>query len=165
MKMLPQTPFKPGEDSRERHESINDLPVHSSTTQQIFWPTSESRDFTRIDAGKVFQSNLLPSDMRIPHPQLVDQQAATMNTSRSMAMERMREDLENKLNKEAQEKMAKEQETMLTVAGKRFDFKIENVNVDWVGKDGRSRKGVGYRYGMPHEDRKRGLIKVPTSAP
>lgn len=96
---------------------------------------------------------------------MIDQIAARTNTTRSIAMERMREDLEIKLNKEATEKARKEQESTLVVQGPRFDFKIEDVNVDWVGKDGRSRKGVGYRYGMPHEDRKRGLIKVPTSAP
>jgi hypothetical protein len=162
--MLPQTEYKPAEPP-QRHESVNDLPVHSSTTQQIFWPTSESRDFTRIDAGKVFKPDLLPSDMRIPHPQMVDHQASLMNTSRSIAMERMREDLEDKLSKEAEAKAKKEQEAALMVSGKRFDFRIENINVDWVGKDGRSRKGVGYRYGMPHDDRKRGLIKVPTSVP
>lgn len=38
----------------EEHESINDLEQHPMTFPQIFWPTSESRAFTRTDAGRVF---------------------------------------------------------------------------------------------------------------
>ena len=67
--MLPTTPFEAVAGTP--HESINDLPVHSATRQQLFYPTSESRQFTREDAAKAFSSTLLPADKRIPHPQLV----------------------------------------------------------------------------------------------
>ena len=50
--MLPTTPYSP--NFQKRHESINDLPVHRLTDPQIFYPVSESRQFTRVDAGRVF---------------------------------------------------------------------------------------------------------------
>jgi len=51
------------------------------------------------------------------------------------------------------------------VKGKRgWDFKFQDISVERVGRDGRSEKGVGWRYGMPHEDRKPGQVKVPRSA-
>ena len=56
--MLPKTHYD--KDIPTIHESINDLPVHPATTQQIFHPTSESRVFTRADAARVFEPTLLP---------------------------------------------------------------------------------------------------------
>ena len=64
--------------------------------------------------------------------------------------------------REAHEQTERERNTSV-VEGQKWQFVVENVQSDWVGADGRSRKGVGWRYGFPHEDRKRGLIKVPTS--
>lgn len=53
--MLPTTPYNPRTPNRiNPHESINDLPVHTLTQQQLFYPTSESRPFNRVDAGRVF---------------------------------------------------------------------------------------------------------------
>jgi hypothetical protein len=71
--MLPTTPLRSGAAGAASapHESINDLPVHPATRQQLFYPTSESRQFTREDAAKAFSSKLLPAEKRIPHPQLV----------------------------------------------------------------------------------------------
>ena len=66
--MLPQTKWDP-KSKLVPHESINDRPVHPWTRQQIFYPTSESRQFTRVDAAKVFSPTLLPADDRIPHPE------------------------------------------------------------------------------------------------
>lgn len=54
--MVPTTPLY-DEPRRQRdvpHESINDLPSHRLTDAQIFYPVSESRHFTRVDAGRVF---------------------------------------------------------------------------------------------------------------
>src|SRR6516162_6449755 len=72
--MLPQTPYPYDQNSRtpQAHESINDLPVHAATKQQIFHPTSESREFTRADAAKIFDESLLPADQRVPHPELTE---------------------------------------------------------------------------------------------
>ncbi|KAB8236067.1 eukaryotic mitochondrial regulator protein-domain-containing protein [Aspergillus alliaceus] len=56
--MVPTTPLY--NDSRinssRPHEPINDLPVHRLTDPQIFYPVSESRQFNRVDAGRVFSA-------------------------------------------------------------------------------------------------------------
>lgn len=54
--MVPTTPLVKGNRPQIAHESINDLPVHRLTDPQIFHPVSESRQFTRIDAGRVFSA-------------------------------------------------------------------------------------------------------------
>lgn len=53
--MVPTTPLRNDLNIRP-HESINDLPVHRLTDPQIFYPVSESRQFTRVDAGRVFSA-------------------------------------------------------------------------------------------------------------
>lgn len=52
--MLPTTQLAKEGERQMRHESINDLPVHHLTRAQIFYPVSESRQFNRADAGRVF---------------------------------------------------------------------------------------------------------------
>ncbi|THC98361.1 hypothetical protein EYZ11_002142 [Aspergillus tanneri] len=54
--MVPCTPLFSNPHDRRPHESINDLPVHPTTSPQIFYPVSESRRFTRSDAGRVFSA-------------------------------------------------------------------------------------------------------------
>ncbi len=42
-------------------------------------------------------------------------------------------------------------------------FMFRDVKVDeMVGADGRGKMGVGARYGVPHQDRKKGQVKIPT---
>lgn len=166
MGMLPQTKWDP-QRKITPHESINDLPVHPWTRQQIFYPTSESRQFTRADAAKVFSPTLLPADDRIPHPELVQLEKDTlaeMPREKRVAAIQARDE---KLQKEKQEKERKKEEwlakNLQTVPGQRWDFKFSNINVDAAGKDGRGRGAVGWRYGNPHNDRKRGAVKIPTS--
>lgn len=55
-----------------------------------------------------------------------------------------------------------EARTQVVVPGRRWDFRFQDVSAEVVGKDGRGRKAVGIRYGMPHEDRKKGQVKIPT---
>jgi hypothetical protein len=160
--MLPQTQYTP--DKMTPHESVNDLPVHQASTQQIFWPTSESMHFTREDAGKVFNDHLLPADMRIPHPEMVQKTQLESGASRSMRM-KLEQWLKDRDEAEHEKKIAVDDTTKTLNRGK-WSFKIETVNVDaTVGKDGRGRKGVGWRYGMPFDDRKRAIVKIPTSVP
>ncbi|PYI05301.1 hypothetical protein BO78DRAFT_398272 [Aspergillus sclerotiicarbonarius CBS 121057] len=52
--MVPTTPLRHYDPST--HEEINDLPVHRLTNPQIFYPVSESRQFNRVDAGRVFSA-------------------------------------------------------------------------------------------------------------
>ena len=47
----------------------------------------------------------------------------------------------------------------------RYEFRFKEVSVNDAGRDGRSRKGTGWRYGAPFDDRKRGVVKIPTSVP
>ncbi|RDW74341.1 mitochondrial 37S ribosomal protein mS45 [Aspergillus mulundensis] len=56
--MVPTTPLydDPRAQREMPHESINDLPAHRLTDAQIFYPVSESRHFTRVDAGRVFSA-------------------------------------------------------------------------------------------------------------
>jgi hypothetical protein len=168
LKMLPTTPFKPDTSKPVTpHEPINDLPVHPRTRQQIFYPASESRAFTREDAAKVFDPKLLPADKRIPIPMLVDLEKwknegldRKSRTELQQAKDRQaREQTEEKVRKEAEWK----ERTQRTVRGRRWDFAFQDISAEKVGKDGRGRDAVGYRYGMPHEDRKRGMFKLPTS--
>jgi Eukaryotic mitochondrial regulator protein len=51
--MVPTTPLT---TPPTPHETVNDLPVHSMTLPQLFYPTSESRQFNRTDAGRVFSA-------------------------------------------------------------------------------------------------------------
>jgi hypothetical protein len=178
--MLPQTPYVDpskneeaprGRDGKPRpvttgHESINDLPVHSRTTQQIFYPVPESRAFTRADAGKAFHPNLRPADERIPHPELIEIEKfkGSLNTP---ALAKFKLDLakadQDEALRKVNEERERERQTVKVYTGARHDFKFQDISVESVGKTGRSRAGVGWRYGMPHEDRKPGQVKIPTS--
>ncbi len=73
-----------------------------------------------------------------------------------------------RLEAERKEKMEvarreKEARELKVVEGRRWEFRFRDVSVEDAGKDGRGPRGVGWRYGMPHEDRKKGQIKIPTS--
>lgn len=168
MEMLPKTPHV--SDPKKRpipHEPINDLIVHPATRQQLFVPVAESRQFTRVDAGKAFDNDLLPADDRIPHPEMVQVERDTISgMSASERLERAKERLISQMKEKTEkEEAAKEAEkaALTKVAGRRWDFVIQDVSVESVGKNGRDYRGVGWRYGLPHEDRKKGVVKIPTS--
>ncbi|KAL8765759.1 MAG: hypothetical protein Q9209_007266 [Squamulea sp. 1 TL-2023] len=165
--MLPKTLF----DSALRtpplpHESINDLPVHSDTTRQLFHPVSESMHFNRASAAKAFSRDLLPADKRIPHPEMVE-------LTKVAAQHRGREDVPRARRKELEEQeaailnMKREQKAAQEAAAKKIDtprwqFRFENIKAESAGRDGRAKGGVGARYGIPPQDRKKGQIKIPT---
>lgn len=48
------------------------------------------------------------------------------------------------------------------VPKRRWDFVFRDVSVDAAGRDGRDHRGTGWRYGVPHQDRKKGVVKIPT---
>lgn len=173
MGMLPKTPYINPSSSRNSnkqqivHEPINDLRVHPATRQQLFVPVAESRQFTRVDAGKAFDNDLLPADERIPHPELVrlarDEVAGHSNEERKrLAEERYTKALEKKKAAEDAKKAA-ELKSKKTVPQRRWDFVFQDVSVDAAGLNGRDPRGVGWRYGVPHQDRKKGQVKIPTS--
>ncbi|KAL2062370.1 hypothetical protein VTL71DRAFT_6636 [Oculimacula yallundae] len=165
-KMLPKTLLAPPGEKPNLHESINDLPVHRMTGQQIWHPTSESRHFTREDAAKIFDDNLLPADARVPHPELaVRFKDYLEDISPEEKYKRMtdRDNAEEKKRAAKLARQAKKEAAIKKVDTGRWEFHFTDINVDAVGKTGRGHKGVGWRYGQPHDDRTRGKIKIPTS--
>jgi hypothetical protein len=163
MSMLPQTFFRNG---RGAHEPINEIHVHSHTMQQIFLPTSESRQFTREDAAKAFGDHILPADKRVPHPELIELEkdllAGKSEYEAKEAFENRAMESEVRAAERLQKKKRAEEERMTRVKASRFEFRFQDVNVDDAGKDGRSRRGTGWRYGVPFYDRRRGEVKIPT---
>ena len=166
MAMLPKTTYDPDDRKSKRHESINDLQLHAATGQQIFWPTSESRHFTRMDAAKTFDDTLLPADDRVPHPELAlehrDAKARLSNEERE-AGARKRQEVEDKRRLVKSQREAQMEAAIKKIDTPRCQFRIEEIRVDHIGKDGRGRRGVGWRYGVPLMDRSRGHVKIPTS--
>ncbi|QSZ37088.1 hypothetical protein DSL72_009180 [Monilinia vaccinii-corymbosi] len=164
MSMVPLTHLNP--EGRTMHESINDLPIHAATGQQIFHPTSESRHFTREDAAKIFDENLLPADKRIPHPELIEMHKdfnAGLSREERFARQKSRVEAEERERQRIAERKAKEEAQITKVNTPRWEFRIKDINVDDIGKDGRGAHGTGWRYGRPLMDRKRGQVKIPTS--
>ncbi|KAK5073534.1 hypothetical protein LTS08_002369 [Lithohypha guttulata] len=201
--MLPTTPYS--QSKVVRHESINDLPVHPLTDQQLFYPTSESRAFNRTDAGRVFSAAtrlpdeqdvaqggaakqpwqdiqpekvgkgknemdiLKPADARIPHPHLIafakDQQELRGNDDeiKNRYTQRLEDDATSRA--EARErKFAADEKRKTRVDTGRWQFVVTDVKVSrqGTGITGRGAASPGMRYGVPHEDRKKGQVKIPT---
>lgn len=164
--MLPVTQYEPDAEKRAKnkpHESINDLPIHPATGTQIFHPTSESRVFTRADAAKVFDDNLLPADDRVPHPELALQHKDYKSgmTAEEISDRQAERDAEIEVRRLRLEKK-KRGGSVKAIDTRRWEFRFTDINVDKAGKDGRGPHGVGWRYGMPLMDRKRSQVKIPT---
>ncbi|KAM5347155.1 hypothetical protein ACJ41O_010160 [Fusarium nematophilum] len=168
MKMLPKTSFREGEEN-EPHEPINDIHVHNLTMQQLFLPVSESRHFTREDAAKAFHDKMLSADKRSPQPELIEMERKVLQgTDPEASLKSFHEVTQAEEDKVAQrilQRREREEAKTKKVKTDRYEFRFKEINVDDVGRDGRSRKGTGWRYGAPFEDRKRGLVKIPTSVP
>ena len=160
------TSMVPQSETGRKFESINDLPVHAATTQQIFWPTSEARSFSRVDAAKVFDDVLLPADKRVPHPELIiaaKEEIQGIPPRERAANAAARTKAENERRAKIEERRAKKEAAAVkTVQGARWDFKFREIKVDDAGADGRGLNGTGWRYGAPLRDRIRGQIKIPT---
>ncbi len=162
--MLPSTPYVPKDPIT--HESINDLPVHRATEIQIFHPVSESRHFTRRDAGKVFDRDLKPAEDRVPHTELVQlekwrHEGIIKDERLRLQREKEAKDVQSRkvLERKRKEKEARDVKKVET---ERSSFRFQDIRVESVGPNGRSKEGVGARYGIPHQDRKKGQIKIPT---
>ncbi|KAM5442322.1 hypothetical protein MferCBS31731_002697 [Microsporum ferrugineum] len=209
--MLPTTRLAGKGEKQQPHEPINDLPVHKLTEPQIFYPVSESRNFTRVDAARVFsaapelpaaerdvagntpeaiakvtraphniemvgkganeQQVLQPADVRIPHPHMVaaaHDEVTLSNESRqrnNRFIERIKaEEKVEAFRKERRKAREEAQLTRVQPEQGRFEFRFRDVVVsrETTGLDGRGEKGTGRRYGVPHADRRRGEVKIPT---
>ncbi|KAK2750422.1 hypothetical protein FQN57_003902 [Myotisia sp. PD_48] len=209
--MLPTTPLIKAPRVQIPHEPINDLPVHRLTEPQIFYPTSESRHFTRVDAARVFSAApsltvadrdtpgntaeaidkithnhgkiefvgkgdsveqvLQPADVRIPHPHLVSfehdafKYPGEAELRQKAFFDRLK--TEEAVDKRRRQRKLERESKMVTKVEPptgRFQFRFRDVEVsrEVTGMNGRGEKAVGRRYGVPHDDRKRGVIKIPT---
>ncbi|KAL8291080.1 hypothetical protein RB597_005561 [Gaeumannomyces tritici] len=162
MGMLPQT--FPG----TKHEPFNEIPVHTFTTQQLFVPTSESRHFTRADAAEAFNRSMLPADARIPHKELVEMERLVavegVAPVEAQAAFRAAAAAKERALAEGKARAAERERGRTTVvrSSRKVEFRFKDYNVDTVGKQGRSRHGVGWRYGAMFLDRKKSQVKIPT---
>ncbi|KAK4200121.1 eukaryotic mitochondrial regulator protein-domain-containing protein [Triangularia verruculosa] len=163
-KMLPRANL---ESSEEPFEPINDVHVHSFTMQQLFVPVSESREFTRKDAAKAFGDHILPPDHKMRIPELVEMEKDILNGVPQMQAEKQflerTAESERRFAESQKYVAAKKDAKKSKVDTERFEFRIENFNSEAVGKKGRARNAVGWRYGVPFNDRQKGLYKIPTS--
>jgi hypothetical protein len=163
MKMLPKHDCT---EEESRFEPINDIHVHSYTQQQIFWPTSESRHFTRADAAKAFGDHILPPEEKLWVPEMIQFEkdlasGVSVRDARGSFLVATAKSEQALADKYAAEAKA-EEAANVRVNTSRFEMRFQDVNVDSSGRDGRSRKGVGWRYGVPFGDRRRGAVKIPT---
>jgi hypothetical protein len=165
MSMLPRPPLR-RDGQTSFFEPINELTLHAATSPQIFYPTSESRHFTRADAARVFDENLLPADDRVPHPQLALMYKDVLEgftPDEVKARQQARDEVVEKRRQAVLLRKAKnEAATVKKVETQRWRFRFTDINVDDAGKTGRGENGVGWRYGAPLMDRKKGVIKIPT---
>jgi len=108
----------------------------------------------------------MPADDRIPHPEMIEaikDRMNGMNVREVKEAQQARIDAMAQKRRDAEAKKAEQLACSTTVVeGKRWDFKFVDCKVDATGKEGRSPSGVGWRYGFPHEDRKKGQIKIQT---
>lgn len=200
--MVPITPLN---DPPTPHETVNDLPVHSMTLPQLFYPTSESRQFNRVDAGRVFSGAprlpeevdvgqggqsvepwkdtsieivgkpgherpvLKAADARIPHPHLIAYEMDKLDsyldsTERNERYHaRLREEVEQRAGRKEADRMRMERHTTRVDTG-RYEFLIKDCQTTRVGTglDGRGTASPGKRYGVPSQDRKKAVVKIPT---
>ncbi|OAA74931.1 Ribosomal protein S35, mitochondrial [Akanthomyces lecanii RCEF 1005] len=170
--LLPKWGYYAGEKSQTPFEPVNDIHVHRYTMQQLFVPVAESTEFTREDAAAAFYDNMLSVDKRSPQRGLIDMERKNVADKGGASRKtnwRAFQEAERQSEDEFAERLAKEQaaeEAATTrVKSDRYEFRFREMNVDDAGADGRSPKGLGWRYGAPHMDRKRGMIKIPKSVP
>lgn len=148
------------------HEPINDLPILKKTGQQMFLPVSESRQFTRADAAKAFHPMMLPADKRVPHPNLAVWERQKLDGllphEREASYKAFLNKEEDRLVRAMRKQLIdKNSPGVRIVQTPRSKFRFYEISVETAGKDGRGMKGVGWRYGMPFMDRKRGDLKIP----
>lgn len=167
--MLPQTGPETHKYTGRPFEPINEVPMHAYTMQQLFVPVSESRQFTRADAAKAFHDDLLPADERSYHKELITaEREVAAGVPREKAMDKYQKEVQRVEEEHARkmaEKMQAEAERTRTIDTGRAAYRIKDIKVEDGGQNGKSPRGVGWRYGAPHQDRKRGQVKIPTQVP
>jgi hypothetical protein len=102
-----------------------------------------------VGKGEKARQILQPADVRIPHPHMI-------------GLERDRIENPNERQR-AQDRREASQQTV-SPAESRFDYRIQEATFtkETTGANGRAPWAVGRRYGVPHNDRTRGTVKIPT---
>lgn len=124
-----------------------------------------------VGKGENARQVLQPADARIPHPQLVrlelDQNAfpeerRTVAQRHAERLERQ-EEAEQKRRERAQARREKSIKHVEPEGG-RFDYRFKDAvfTKETTGSNGRAPWAPGRRYGVPSDDRKRGMVKIPT---
>lgn len=147
--MMPVTQYTPF----PQHESITDLRIHPATNNQLFLAVPESLPFNRKDAAEAL--GILPADIRMPHSELIEverMKQAGVEVQEMIKIETEREQREAEEAKAKRERREKRLGAAKVVETERFRFRLKPANA----------AAVGYRYGVPAEDRKRGINKIPT---
>lgn len=148
-------------------ENVNEIHTHAYTKQQLFVPASESRQFNREDAARAFHPRMLSPDKRVPIPELIQVEKDVLDgqvsyESSLMKLHEKADAEQEALAKADRDAAAAEAASTTRVKTDRFEFRIRDINADNVGADGRSPHAVGWRYGVPFDDRKPGQVKIPT---
>ncbi|KAJ5775381.1 uncharacterized protein N7511_000392 [Penicillium nucicola] len=124
-----------------------------------------------IGKGEKARQILQPADARIPHPHMIGlerdrlefpNERQTVQRRHSERLSRQ-ESLEQEARQRVQERREASQKTV-SPADSRFDYRIQDTKFTkaTTGANGRAPWAVGRRYGVPHEDRTRGAVKIPT---
>lgn len=124
-----------------------------------------------VGKGDNARQVLQPADLRIPHPHLIqlERDRAAFPAERRAVAQRhagrleQQEKIEKKnreLARERREKKIKHVEP----EGGRFDYRFQDVvfSKETTGANGRAAWAPGRRYGVPSDERKRGMVKIPT---
>lgn len=86
-----------------------------------------------------------------------------MGNTERMALQKERDELEREREKQSKEDKRMFQEKSVRrvePVGGRWEFRFRDVRIDEVVRE-KDRRGVGARYGVPPQDRKRGQVKIP----
>jgi hypothetical protein len=152
--MLPVTKLVAEGEVQPFHENLQDIPSHPFSHRQSFVPVSESRVFTRADAGKEF--GLPPAEEVVPHPDLIElhkEKSLGLDLNERVDRQRERDRRAAAQREERERKEAAKQRDRGTLVEKgRWTWRLKEATTG----------AVGFRYGVPHEDRKKGQVKIPT---
>lgn len=117
-----------------------------------------------VGKGQTETQVLKPADARIPHPHLIayakDQIDPQLRGRTEDIKARYTERLEQDAIKRAatrQRMIEAEEKKRTRIETDRWQFVVTDVSVT-----GKGQTAPGVRYGVPHEDRKKGQVKIPT---
>lgn len=167
MGMLPTADLKKiYQEGLPPFEEINEMHVHGSTMQQLFVPVPESQHFGRREAAKAFGDKVLPADHRLRVPELLqfekDKLAGMDRRDAHRKFLKATAESERRIAAREREKQQAHEARIQVVDTGRSAFRFEDYNSEDIGKTGRARHAIGWRYGVPHDDRRRGAVKIPT---